>query len=773
MGVNGICESRSGHTPEPSAAAGRRDDARASIDEFQPTVPALPDLVWSAAVPSGEMLYLNPAFREVFGRGRQQTLGDRLHWADLVLAQDHEILIAAWNKALECGNFEAEFRILTDAGETRRVQSRGCKVFDDVGNAVRIDGISRDVTESHAQSEKLASLSRISAISGRIANAGTQIDKRQELLREACRVAVLEGGFGTAWIGVVDGKKLSGLAHFGCASGNPRDFELAEPGSSESQHGTACRAIAERRAVFVNDIDAEVPQDWTRQMTPSPGYGSVISLPLQIDHETEGVISLYARRKNFCDTDVLALLNQFARSISLGLAHIHQRNHLRHLTLFDPVTGLSNPAMFQQRLVRMLEEARASRSQTMVALLDIERFRFIRTTIGPRAADMLLREVASRLRSSWPVPENVARLSADTFALALTPGPSPGQVAAATAALETCIDAVLMTPFKVHGRQIGVFVSAGVAVAPADGTDVDRLLRKAETAQRVARRNGERVVLYRNGMSSRLASALGLEGRLRRAFLSEQFELHYQPKRTAVGGAIAGVEGLIRWREPKRGLIAPRQFVSVLEETGLILPVGDWIMSRALSDARLWRTPEGRHVRVAVNVSALQLRQRKFLDSVRRAMESVPEMYGLLDLEITESTIMQDLEDTVSKLRAVREMGVNVAVDDFGTGYSSLRYLAQLPVNALKIDRSFIATMMSNAHSMTLVSTIISLAHSFELKVIAEGVESEEQAKTLRLLKCDELQGYLISRPLPAGEVQEKLSSWGAAAASGGRPLQA
>jgi EAL domain-containing protein (putative c-di-GMP-specific phosphodiesterase class I) len=254
-------------------------------------------------------------------------------------------------------------------------------------------------------------------------------------------------------------------------------------------------------------------------------------------------------------------------------------------------------------------------------------------------------------------------------------------------------------------------------------------------------------------MNAAVSETLLLENKMRRALENQQFVLHYQPKFDLASGRISGVEALIRWNDPKAGLVPPAQFIPLLEETGMILEAGRWATRQALADYRRWYTQPLQPVRVAVNVSSIQLRQKDFVDTIRHVIEESGAAPHGLDLEITESLLMEDIGRSVDKLRAVRDMGVNIAIDDFGTGYSSLGYLAKLPVNALKIDRSFIVRMVDDPDSMTIVSTIISLAHSLKLKVIAEGVDSEQQRKILRLLRCDEIQGYLVSRPLPSEDL--------------------
>jgi EAL domain-containing protein (putative c-di-GMP-specific phosphodiesterase class I) len=285
-------------------------------------------------------------------------------------------------------------------------------------------------------------------------------------------------------------------------------------------------------------------------------------------------------------------------------------------------------------------------------------------------------------------------------------------------------------------------------VSPRDGADFETLNRNAETALKRAKATGDRFVAYAGHMTEKVAEKLTLENKLRLALENEEFVLHYQPKVDLESRRIEGVEALIRWSSSELGLVPPMDFIPLLEETGLILEAGAWAMQRAALDRRSWMERGLAAPRVSVNVSAIQLRRRDFVETVRTALAKDAAGPGL-DLEITESLVMEDIEDNMRKLSAVRDLGVNIAVDDFGTGYSSLRYLAMLPVHTVKIDSSFIVTMLKDSSVMNLVSTIVGLAHSLKLKVVAEGVESEEQAAALLAMKCDQMQGFLVSRPLP------------------------
>jgi EAL domain-containing protein (putative c-di-GMP-specific phosphodiesterase class I) len=310
--------------------------------------------------------------------------------------------------------------------------------------------------------------------------------------------------------------------------------------------------------------------------------------------------------------------------------------------------------------------------------------------------------------------------------------------------------------FRLGDTDLRISMKAGIALFPADGTDADTLLRNAEAALEKGKKGGERYLFYAPRMTERVADNLSLENKLRQALEAGEFVLHYQPKVDRDTRQIAGIEALIRWQSPDLGLVPPIRFIPLMEETGLILEVGAWALTRAALDHRAWVEAGLKPPKVAVNVSAIQLRQRDFVRTVEDAIAHGAAPTGL-DLEITESLIMEDTQASIEKLGVIRGLGVGISIDDFGTGYSSLAYLARLPVEIIKIDRSFVIRMLDDTDTMTLVQTIISLAHSLRLKVVAEGVESEDQAMTLRLLRCDQMQGYLFSKPVPRDAMEALL----------------
>jgi len=341
-------------------------------------------------------------------------------------------------------------------------------------------------------------------------------------------------------------------------------------------------------------------------------------------------------------------------------------------------------------------------------------------------------------------------VSADQFALIL---PEVRGKTDAARQLEEVVQKCLAHPFNLNGVEIRISAKLGIALYPNHAGNAETLLRNAEAALRKAKETGERFAFYTSDLTARVSETLTLENQLRQALERGEFVLHYQPKVDLASGRIAGVEALIRWASPDVGLVPPAKFVPLLESTGLIQEVGAWALEKAVADHLRWRELGLAAPRVAVNVSALQLRKRDFVAVVQEAIAQGANPTGI-DLEITESLVMRDVEGNIAKLRTLHELGVNIAIDDFGTGYSSLGYLAKLPVQALKIDRSFIITMLDDPNTMTLVSTMISLAHSLHLKVVAEGVETPQHRAFLEAHDCDEIQGYLISKPVPPSEVE-------------------
>ncbi|HEY2733939.1 MAG TPA: EAL domain-containing protein, partial [Polyangiales bacterium] len=426
-----------------------------------------------------------------------------------------------------------------------------------------------------------------------------------------------------------------------------------------------------------------------------------------------------------------------------------QLNFLAH---YDELTQLPKRELLMDRLSQRL--AANPNGAVALVLIDIERFRRINVSLGRSAGDELLFAVVGRLRPLLGIDDTLARFDGNTFAWLIADARDASFVANK---LEHDMLPRLRAPYQLAEGELRISCRIAIALGPVDGDDAEQLTRHAEAALHKAAAANQPYVFYAPIMNERVAERLALETRLRRAIEMEEFVLYYQPKLELKTGHIAGLEALIRWQDPEHGLIPPGDFISVLEETGLILEVGRWVFRAAAEQYIRWRDQGLSPPPIAVNVSSLELGQSDFLHAIEQSCSDFPRADGGVELEITESVLMDDLHGNIEKLRSVRERGLRVAIDDFGTGYSSLGYLSRLPIDALKVDRSFVTRMTEDPQDMTIVMMIISLAHALDLKVIAEGPETVQQAQLLRLLKCDQIQGYVVARPQPADQVAQLL----------------
>jgi diguanylate cyclase (GGDEF)-like protein len=510
------------------------------------------------------------------------------------------------------------------------------------------------------------------------------------------------------------------------------------------------RAITEKKAVVSNDSQSD-PQVLFAKKYADAGIRSMIVLPLIASDEAVGALALYAGETGFFDEEELKLLTGLAGDVAFAIDHIGKREQLNYLAYYDVLTGLANRTLFLERVAQYMRGAAGGTRQLALFLFDLERFKNINDSLGRPAGDALLKQVADWLTRTLGDANLFARIDADHFAIVLPEVKRDGDV---SRLLEKTLAAFLEHPFRLNDAVFRIAAKVGAALYPDDGTDADTVFRNAEAALKMAKASGDRYLFHTQAMTETVAGKLTLENQLRQALDKGEFVLHYQPKVSLVSGKIAGAEALIRWNDPRTGLVPPGQFIPILEETGLIFEAGRWALRNALEDYLRWRAAGLPAVRIAVNVSPLQLRSRGFIAEIRDAIGIDAHAAAGLELEITESLIMQDIKHNIASLKAIRAMGVTIAIDDFGTGFSSLAYLAKLPADTLKIDRSFVIDMTASAEGLALVSTIITLAHSLKLTVVAEGVETEEQSRLLRLLNCDEMQGFLFSKPLP-GEVFE------------------
>ncbi len=617
-----------------------------------------------------------------------------------------------------------------------------------------LQALFHDITTRRNQEQKFQRLSRIHAVLSGINSAIVRVHDRQALFEEACRIAVEHGGFRMAWIGLVDkvGNRIEPKAWAGHDGGFLRGVaRLSLDETTEHGEGRAAQAVRTKQPIVGNDFASD-PQIVFKKATLERGYRSGAIFPLLAGGEAVGVFSLYGPEKDFFDDEELKLLLELAGDISFALDYIEKEDKLNYLAYYDALTGLPNRLLFSERLSQQLHTRADSPELVTVALIDVERFRMVNDTLNRQAGDEVLRQIAQRLESNANATRcsNPARVAADCFGVIIRGARDASELAHL---LEAGITDCFGAPFVINGQELRIVSRAGVSAYPTDGSTAESLLKNAEAALKRAKQAKERLVFYAPEMTARVAEALVLETKLRKAIELEQFVLHYQPKFDIASGKTTGVEALIRWNDPDTGLVPPARFIPILEETGMIFEVGRWALRQAVMDQQQWRAAGLPALRVAVNVSAQQLRDPHFVQDVQLALASQAGLKPALELELTESLLMENIERNIERLKSLRDLGVTIAIDDFGTGYSSLNYLARLPMDTLKIDRSFVVGMIQSPESSTIVSTIISLAHALGLNVVAEGVETEDQMNLLRLLKCDEMQGFLLGRPVPSDEV--------------------
>ncbi|WP_271751326.1 putative bifunctional diguanylate cyclase/phosphodiesterase [Cohnella sp. JJ-181] len=425
-----------------------------------------------------------------------------------------------------------------------------------------------------------------------------------------------------------------------------------------------------------------------------------------------------------------------------------QMNYMAH---HDELTGLPNRRLFEQQLVKAIAEQQQDGQSAAVLFLDIDRFKLVNDSQGHDVGDLLLRSVADRLSDAVKNAGIVARLGGDEFSVLLTGGIAREEAQAIAARINRELD----IPFSLRGKDVHITASIGIALFPEDGDSLISLMKNADTAMYSAKDNGKNTFnFYDLSMNDSLFERVQLENELRKALDRGEFFLVYQPQVELATGKVVGVEALIRWQHSSKGLVSPAEFIPLAEETGMIVPIGEWALRTACVLARRWSHTKVGPLRMSVNLSSRQFLSPDFAESVERVVRETGMPPELLDLEITESMTM-DVNRSIETLNQLKTLGVSISIDDFGTGYSSLSYLKSFPVDRLKIDQSFVRQMQSDTNDRSIVATIISLAHNLNLHVVAEGVETASQSEFLAQQGCDEMQGYYISKPLKAFDVEE------------------
>lgn len=431
--------------------------------------------------------------------------------------------------------------------------------------------------------------------------------------------------------------------------------------------------------------------------------------------------------------------------------------HLAYLAYHDQLTQLPNRDLLHDRLNMAVLQAKRTQQSIAVLFIDLDHFKYVNDTFGHSVGDKLLQEVALKLSTCLREQDTLARMGGDEFTVILQDFNNRQDVELAARRILDTLD----TPFLVDHHALYVSASIGISFYPEDGSTASELMRRADTAMYSAKNDGRRRLhFFQSGMEGYSVNRVAMEQHLRQALVQNEFVVYYQPQIDINSGRIVGVEALLRWQRPGIGLVPPNQFIPLAEDTGIILPIGEWVLREACKQHKFWKQTHGINLRMGVNLSSHQFKQATLSTTIASILKETGMDATFLDLELTESVAMQDVYKSLRTLKTLKQFGVQISIDDFGTGYSSLSYLKQFPIDRLKIDQSFVADIATDPNSAAIVLAIIAMSHSLGLDVIAEGVETQEQFKFLKMHGCNEVQGYLLGRPMPADDFSIFLYQW-------------
>ena len=615
--------------------------------------------------------------------------------------------------------------------------------------------------ERQKQEQQIARLNRALRMLSGVNSLVLRVRDHTELLSETCRLATTAGGYAAA----VAAAKTAASAWLQPVAWGGADERMVDrlrsyvAESSARDSGVIGTVIHSGREFVCNNTATLSATAQFDALMLQAGLLSVVVLPLKVDDTVIAVLVLTAHDCDAVGDEELDMLREVAGNLSFGLQYLQRDTHARFLSHFDPQTGLAKRPLFCERVQRMVTAPESQRERLAVVVMDIERLSIINDSFGRRTGDLLLQHVADRLKRHYPETDEIAHFGGGTFALVRKQGPQLAEEIGAAGKRQASV--VFGEPFLIEEHVIPVIVRTGFALAPDDGGEATMLVQNAEAALRYAHASGEKHVHYNSAVRAQNVDQLALEHRLRFALDRNEFELHYQPKVHVVTHRIEGAEALLRWRSPQDGLVTPAGFLPLLEATGLIVQVGEWVVEQAARDCLRWRLAGVPPVRIAVNIAPAQLRHPDFELHFQRAARPLAGTGWGLDIEITEGVLQDDAPEEIRKLKRLRENGVRVAIDDFGTGYSSLSRLATLPIDTLKIDRSFVRQSAGNTPGSSLVKTIITLARAFNMTTVAEGVEKQEELDLLWQLGCDQSQGFLHSAALSVEDFAAMLAKDG------------
>jgi diguanylate cyclase (GGDEF)-like protein/PAS domain S-box-containing protein len=732
-------------------AAQMTADLRASqaklIEEqrrMQQLIEVLPNPVYFKDT-GGRYLGVNKAWETFFGMSRQAFLGKTVH--DLypgnpVLAQRlHEDDQGLWDHP---GTRSIETTITTADGEQHNTIYYKATFAGADGGIAGLIGTIVDITKRKQAEQRLTLEHAVTRLLSEADRSSGIISKIIQIIGEAFGCAC-----GAYWI--EDEQEMVCAESWSIPSTEIMEFTASNRQRRHPLHMPGVlfmRARSSGEPVWINDVTQET--GFRRApLAVKAGLHGAFAFPIRSGNDTLGVMEFFSLASRPPDEALLQSTRAIGSQIGLFIARKQAEERIRHLAHYDELTGLANRSMFSQHLSNAIAKARRNGTQLAVLFIDLDRFKNINDTLGHGAGDSVLKEVAERLHGCLRESDTVGRLGGDEFVVLLEEMPQSMH----SAEVAQKILAAIARPFALDLQEFHLTASIGISTYPADSEDRQGLLKNADVAMYRAKELGKNnFQFYSAQMNIHNLEHLALESSLRRALERNEFVLHYQPKIDIRSGRIIGMEALVRWQHPTRGLIPPKQFIPLAEETGLIVPIGEWVLRTACAQNKSWQEQGLPPLRIAVNLSARQFNHENLLQDVARVLNETGLDAAFLELEITESMVMHDPEHAIELLKKMKTMGISISIDDFGTGYSSLSYLKRFPIDSLKIDRSFIKDLPLDGDDAAITQAIIAMAHGLKLKVTAEGAETSEQLSFLSTHKCDEMQGFYFSKPLPEHE---------------------
>ena len=717
-------------------------------------IDALPDYIY-VKDRTGSFLLANKAWLTARNEQNQDIAGKTVRdyfpqkMAEALAAQDLGIV----KTGVPLLNVEQQLLVKTGGGEkteTRWATTTKVPMRTATGEIIGTVGISHDITE---QKRLLVRRAMEHTVTRMLAEATTLAEATPKIIRAMCEA--MGWAYGARWALDEKEQRLTRMDYW-CAiepEFDPADRDLWLRVNNTGSGRLIRRAWIDKTASWLTNLHDDKPFR-RRASAVKLGWNSAYAFPIQIGSNVIGIMEFFGPDNREPDEALLQVTVSIGSQIGQFIQRKEAEDKLAFLAQFDTITNLPNRFLFLDRLGQLLTQTQRNDWSVGILFVDLDRFKAINDTYGHAAGDQLLRQVAARMQTCVRGGDTVGRLSGDEFSVMLS---NLAKADDAGLVAQKIVDA-LAAPFSLDNQQTYISASIGIALYPGDGTDPDTLLKNADTAMYRAKEQGRNgYQFYLPQMNEQLLKRQQLNAQLHGALERREFLLHYQPKVSLATGVITGFEALLRWQHGEV-LVPPADFIAILEETGLIVPVGEWILHTVCGQLRQW-AQEGVTLRpIAVNLSARQFQRKNLVDVVEQALRESEVKPALLKLELTESLLMSDAKEAVATLHQLKQLGAQLSVDDFGTGYSSLAYLKRFPLDELKIDREFIRDAISDPDDAAIALSIIDLAHSLKLKVVAEGVETEGQLNFLRLHGCDEMQGYYFSRPLPVAECTRMLA---------------